>query len=103
MEQWAISWEQAIQRVDPYQVLQRVLTAHRDDIIELNQEQLDHGVKSDGARLKSYTAPYAKWRKRKGLQIENTDFKVKNDFRKAMYAISTQMQTSIGSRDFKEK
>jgi hypothetical protein len=103
MESWVLSWENAIQKVDPYEVLKRVLISHHVDIIELNQEQLGKGIKSTGERLAPYSPAYAKIRAKKGLQTANTDFKVKGDFWDGIYANPSKLETIIGSRDFKEK
>ena len=103
MNPWIHSWENAIQKVDPYEVLRLVLIAHHTDIIELNQEQLDKGLKSDVSQLKPYTSPYAKKRKKWGLKTSPTDFKVTGEFQDDMYANSLKYETIVGSRDFKTK
>lgn len=96
-------WISAVKSVDPFEVLREVLKEHHADIIELNQLQLDKGIKADGTRLSPYSEPYKKLRRRMGLQAANKDLKFTGDFRDAMYANPTKDYTIIGSRDFKEK
>ena len=95
-------WEEAINRIDPIDVMRIVLEKHKDDIIELNQSQLQKGVDSEGQRLKAYSSPYEKVRRKKGLQTANTDLKFEGDFYKYMYVALGKTMGKVGSTDGKE-
>ena len=99
MDAWLLSWKQAVNKVDPFMVLAEVLTKHHVDIIDLNQEQLDQGIKSTGDRLTDYSDIWARIRKKKGLQVSNKDLKFTGKLRNKMYVSPYKMYTEIGSKD----
>jgi hypothetical protein len=102
MNDWLFDWEMAINKIDPGEVMRFVLNNHKEDIIDLNQKQLSKGIDSQNNRLHSYSSPYASWRKKKGLQTENTDLKVHGDFYKYMYVALKKTGGRVGSTDGKE-
>lgn len=97
------AWVQAVERTDPYEVLQKVMNAHRNDIIELNREQLSRGIKSTGERLSPYRSElYKKKRQRAGLQTKDKDLKFTGTLWGQMYSLAFEKFTEVGSKDKKE-
>lgn len=87
-------------------ILDDSIVATKDDLINENRDQMQHGIASDGVILGTYSPEYAK-RKAKIRSSKAPygvyDFLLNGDFQGGMFVNPLLTEIEIGSKDKKEK
>jgi hypothetical protein len=94
-------WIEEVNNIDLGEVIKESVLQFEDVILQMNKEQLDKGESSEGWHFSPYSAPYAKWRQKRGLQTANKDFKVTGEFRDDFYLLAFNKFYEVGSKNRK--
>lgn len=82
--------------LDPLEALKKSIVDNQEKITQLNKDQLDRGLDSEGKDLGEYKNIRYKGR------LRPVDLKNKNDFRSELYVKQDNVQSDIFSFDSKE-
>lgn len=81
------------------EITKLTFTLHGKELTKKIHSQLDKGVDGDNKRLPvPYSTPYARKRRKAGLQIANKDLNFTGDFRKKAYVLGFENFAELGNK-----
>lgn len=83
------------------EVFKRSVNVLRPVMEDMNRKQLLEGKRADDSSLSPYSRPYARKRRKAGLQTAVKDLKFRGDFHRGIYAVGFENFVEMGSKDLK--